>query len=48
LIDFSKISNIATQRQQVLNAVQIQEKYIKVLHGNAYRNKIEIPYNDLG
>jgi hypothetical protein len=35
-----KISNIATQRQQVLNAVQIQGKY-KILYGMPIETKIE-------
>jgi outer membrane protein len=38
-----KISNIATQRQQVLNAVQIQENALKFYMGMAINTKIEIP-----
>jgi outer membrane protein len=39
-----KISNIATQRQQVLNAVQIQENSLKFYMGMPIETKIEIPY----
>ena len=38
-----KISNISTQRQQVLNAVQIQENALKFYMGMPIETKIEIP-----
>jgi outer membrane protein len=39
-----KLSNIATQRQQLLNAVQIQENTLKFYMGMPIEAKIEIPY----
>ncbi|EIA09799.1 TolC family protein [Flavobacterium frigoris] len=41
-----KISNIATQRQQVLNAVQIQENALKFYMGMPIETKIEIPQTE--
>ncbi|SHM43520.1 TolC family protein [Flavobacterium xanthum] len=38
-----KISNISTQRQQVLNAVQIQENALKFYMGMPIETQIEIP-----
>jgi outer membrane protein TolC len=38
-----KISNINTQRQQVLNAVQLQENALKFYIGMPIENQIEIP-----